>query len=413
MSSPLNIPLFSSIDVELPAWFAVPTKNYGDPKKPVWFALANPMTTSRNISTRKQEKSINIKRRTVDEPSLEVNEWDDRGSLTKEHFAPIDQARIEKMEEHPNATFANYPVLARGRPEKMERNVEYNRHHKSHTREQKYGSSFLTKVAETLKGKPITQGEASAHPSPSSSRTPSRLSSLASSLRSSAPSEATRSSGGDRVFGRPIRRRVVIEEDSESDEGSSSEGSSSESDEEGSKSSKSKSSKSSSFSITPKQKKPSVSRGKPPLKRPEPNPALTQKALEKANKKQAREEAKEAKRKAREEAKEAKDKAKADKPKGKSKGAKPTSSQGDAPIVKQAKGRTPKYATKTEAYEAKLAKNREWKERAKAKKAEANKPEGEGLTHKMPDGTVMSGATHTEVVVEKKKRGRPKKVKVE
>ena len=408
MSAPLdNIPLFSSIEVDLPAWFAVPTKNYGNPKKPVWFALANPMTTSRNISTRKQEKSIDIKRRVIDAPKLEVNEWDNR-NLTIDHFAPKDQARIEKMEQHPNKTFSNYPVLERGRPEELEKNKVYNRHHKHQTKEQKYGRTFLDRVEETLRGKPIEDGDGSVYPSPSSSRTPSRLSSLASSLRSSAPSSSSSSAssdsrGGSRVFGRPIKRKVVIEEDSDSDEGSGSA-----SDEEESKSSKSKSSSrsSKSFTITVPRKKPSVSRGKPPLKRKEPNPAITQKALERANKKRAKEEAMEAKRQAKQEAKEAKDKAKADRPKGKSKGAKPTSSQGDAPLVQQARGRAPKYATKTEAYQAKLEKNREWKERAKAKKAQAkadaekpSTPEGEGIK-----------LTTTELPVEKKKRGRPKKV---
>jgi len=413
MSAPLHIPLFNSIEVDLPAWFAVPTKNFGNPRNPVWFALANPMTTSRNISNRKHEHSINIRRRTISEPHIEKNSWDNHdhpigyytSQLTEEHFAPIDQARIEKMKEHPNTTFSNYPVIARGRPEKMEANITYNRHHKSHTREQKYGQAFLNKVKETLKGKPVANGEALPRPSPASSRTPSRLSSLASSLRSSKPSKAEsesesssseedsdsgsssesdeESEAGKNVF-RPNapRRRVVIEEDSSSSSGSS-------------KSSKSKSSR------------PSVSRGKPPLKRPEVSQNKIKKAMEREAKKKANEEAKEAKKKAREEAKEAKEKEKAEKPKGKSKGAKPTSSQGDAPIVKQARGRAPKYATKAEAYEAKLAKNREWKERAKAKKAEAEKPpepttEGEGIK-----------LITTELPVEKKKRGRPKKVKVE
>lgn len=232
MTTPLHIPLFNSIKVDLPAWFAVKTKNYGNPKKSVWFALANPMTTARTISTRNHEKSIDIKRKAIDEPTLEVNDWDNR-NLTLNHFALADKERIKKMEEHVGEHFSNYPVLPRGRPEKMKQNINYNRIHKKSTKVQKYGQELLDKAKETLKGRPITSHEDEIPPKMS------RLSSLASNFSLSKRDDS----------------------DSSSDSGSDSENDSDKP----------------FVPVFPKskmkQKKPSVSRGKPPLKRPEPKPA--------------------------------------------------------------------------------------------------------------------------------------------
>jgi hypothetical protein len=401
MSAPLDLPIFGETKINLPAWYAVPyLKEVGkdaDGRKRYiqMFSLANPMTTSRNLSNRRHNISVNIRRQAgLERPEVD-NSWDDtsashrlREKMTLNRFDKLDQDRIKKMEEHDGEIYTNYPVLSRGRPEVMKKNVEYNRHHKKHNLEQRYGIPFLRKVKETELGRPHTRGEARAVASPVSSRTGSssrsRLSSLASSLRSSSV-QSDSDSGSDSESDdeeekeaeknrqRGLFGRNPLGSDSESDNGSS----------RSSKSSKSRSSKSS---------KPSVSRGKPPLKRKEPNPAKTTKALERAKameeKKRAKAEAKEAKAKATQEAKEAREKAKAEKPKAKSKAAKPTPSEMGEPITKKARGRTPKYPTKEEAYKAKLESNKLGKQRkAEAlKKAKEEAKEGEASPPKAKKG---------------------------
>jgi hypothetical protein len=198
MDTKVDIPLFNSYELKLPAWFAVPTHNFGNPKKPVWYSLANPTTNSRNLSHRSHMKSIDVRRMGIDEPEISyTGVWDDprrriANNMTLEHFDLQDQARIEKMKENPGATFGNHPALERGRPETMKKNIEYNRHHKQHTQEQKYGSNFLSEVSEVKKGKIIDNDKIQevVNKSPSSSRTPSRLSELVSQLSSSKSSES-------------------------------------------------------------------------------------------------------------------------------------------------------------------------------------------------------------------------------
>ena len=421
MSALDNIPIFGKTEINLPAWYAVPylkevgTSKDGKTKKYFqMFSLASPMTTSRNLSNRRHGLSVNIRRKAgIGEPEVD-NSWDDssashrlRDVMTLNRFDKLDQDRIKKMEEHDGEIYTNYPVLARGRPEVMKKNVEYNRHHKKHNLEQKYGIPFVRKVKETELGRPhrtlaqrFDDDDESTVASPVSSRTgssragsktPSRLSSLASSLRSS-------SRGSHGGFDPANQSEEDDDEDDEDDEdeeaerqaeknrrrglfgrnplGSSSSGSSSGSSRSGS-------------SVSSKSSKPSVSRGKPPLKRKEPDLAKTSKALERAEakrkkdeamaeKKRAKAEAKEAKAKATQEAKEAKAKEKADKPKTKTKTTKPTPSEAGEEITKKARGRTPKYATKEEQYKAKLESNKLGKQRkaealkkAKAEKAEA------------------------------------------
>jgi len=364
MSPPLNIPLFNTFEVDLPAWLAVPTKNYGKKSNPVWFRLANPMTTSRNLSNRQHDSSIDLSRRAgLTKPEIKLNDWDhkyDKVNIVLEHFNALDQSRIKKMEEHSGELYTNYPVLSRGRPEVMAKNVDYNKKHSKHDTEQKYGKPFLTKVKETLIGKPIEGKDDNFSKPKPQVRSSTLLSSLASSLRSSIPSDSDR--GSD-------------------------EGSDEESDEE---SEAGKNVFRPNRKIPSKKKiyKPSVSHGKPPLKRAEPNLALTTKVLQQAEKKRKKEEAiaekkkskaesTEAKKKATQEAKEAKEtkqKEKADKPKIKTKTTKPTPSEAGDVITKKARGRTPKHSTKEEAYKAKLESNKLNKQKkAEEKKAKSTK----------------------------------------
>jgi len=102
------------------------------------------------------------------------------------------------------------------------------------------------------------------------------------------------------------------------------------------------------------------------------------------------------------------------KPKGKTKWAKPTSSQGDVPLVQKARGRKPKYATKQEAYLAKLEQNKIGKQKkAEAKKSGAGITMSVSETHMMPDGTIMAGATHKEPADLKKETQEERRFKIE
>ena len=421
MDRPLDLPIYNNYTLNLPAWFATITKNYGNPKESVWFALANPTTTARNISNRKHEHSIDIARKSIAKPELVKGNWDNNFAFKNEgyivpkdfkknmipsHFSELDQKRIEKMKAHPNENFGNYPVLARGRPEEMPKNVEYNRHHKKHDSLQKYGKEFLDKVKEVEVGRLITKRgkkelwyggedrERSVLPSPVSSRTgssssgsKSRLSSLASSLRSSVPSDSesdSESDDEDEQQAEKDRQRGIF---GRNPLGSSSSGSS-------------------------RSSRPSVSRGKPPLKRPEPKPKTiagttapkpkpkkTKPAVELVIEETA------PKPKKTKPAVELVIEETEPKPKRKTKTTKPTPSEAGEEITKKARGRTPKYATKEEAYLAKLEQNK----LGKQKKAEAKRLAGTGIkdipaTHIMPDGTVMLGATHPKEETQEEKR---------
>lgn len=471
MSAPLDLPIYNNYTLNLPAWFATATKNYGNPKDPIWFALANPTTTARNISNRKHEHSIDIARKSITKPELVKNQWDNvfsfngnspyhlelpkdfKKNMTLEHFSELDQKRIEKMKAHPNENFGNYPVLARGRPEELPKNVVYNRHHKNHDLLQKYGQEYLNKVKEVEVGRPIRHShgyigntsERSIQASPVSSRTgssssgskssassgsKSRLSSLASSLRSSNPaesryggfesnddSEEDSDSGSDdeeeRKAERDRQRGLFGRNPLGSASGSSKSGSS--------KSGSSRSSRSS---------KPSVSRGKPPLKRPEPKPktiagttAPKPLTTEKKTGKRIIKKRPPVELVEETDAGSEPSEPPAPKPKGTTRWAKPTTAEKDEPLVQKARGRKPKYATKEEAYLAKLEQNKLGKQRKaealRKAKEEAKATTGTGIkkkrihgvdyvleidetapvehlgkTHIMPDGTIMVGATH-------------------
>jgi hypothetical protein len=424
MSAPVHLPVFNSLQLSLPAWFAVPTKNYGNPKQPIWWSLANPTTTARNLSNRQHSLSIDLVRKSVSKPKIEKNPWDnfergqfpwahlewkdgfDDDTMIPEHFDELDQKRIERLREHPGKSFANYPVIERGRPDTLEANIIYNRHHKHHTLEQKYGNSYLDKVKETIIGKPIDDDDVDENPdrSPSSSRThtarssassissksskssrPSRLSSLASSISLSKKSSKDSSS----------------EEDSDS--GSEEEYDSITSSQERSfarrqgdknvfRPNASVSSKSS------KSSRSSVSRGKPPLKRPEPKPKrlIVSRQPKPKPKTPSVSSASSASSKGSSESSSSSGSSRRSEPPappppvvvvpetGKTKWAKPVGAQATAPRVQKARGRKPKYATDEEAYQAKLEQNRLGKQRkAEAKrkaKEDAEATTGTGIT---------------------------------
>jgi len=186
MNTPLGIPTFNSYELDLPAWMAVKTSNYGNPRSPIWWRLADPTTTARNVSNRNHTKAIEIHRKGIDRPEIVLNSWDTPpkdviDTITLEHFSEEDQKRIEKMKAHRGQIFSQHPVLARGRPEVLKANVDFNHKHKFKTQEEIYGKLFLQKVKETKEGKVVAN----------SKPTKSKLSHLVSQLSSSNSSDTS------------------------------------------------------------------------------------------------------------------------------------------------------------------------------------------------------------------------------
>lgn len=437
MSAPVDIPIFNSLQLTLPAWFAVPTRNFGNPNQPVWWSLANPTTTARNLANRRHALSVDLVRRGTSKPKIEQNQWDyfhtahnasdfpwggnvERGfdprTMIPEHFDELDQERIKKMKEHPTKTFANYPVIERGRPDKMEANIIYNRHHKHHTLEQKYGNSYLNKYKETLVGRPIPDDDEDSPDdrSPSSSRTPTARSS-ASSITSKSKSTSSKSSRQSRLssLASSISLSKKSSEASDSDSGS---GSDSDSDSESTSSARREARRQADAnvfrpnrSVSSKSSRSSVSRGKPPLKRPEPKPKrlIVSRQPKPKPKTPSVSSASSASSKGSSESSlmsaptissrssSSSGSSRRSEPPappppvvvvpetGKTKWAKPVGAQATAPRVPKARGRKPKYATDEEAYQAKLEQNKLGKQRrAEAKRLakEGGATTGTGIT---------------------------------
>ena len=426
MSAPVDIPIFNSLQLTLPAWFAVPTKNFGNPNQPVWWSLANPLTTARNLANRQHAISIDLVRRGTSKPKIEQNPWDlfhysthtagykwganverdfDPRTMIPEHFDELDQERIKKMKEHPTKTFANYPVIERGRPETLEANITYNRHHKHHTLEQKYGNRYIDKYKETIIGRPIEDDmDIPDDRSASSSRTPTARSSASSiSSKSSKSSRPSRLSSLASSISLSKKSSKDSSSEEDSDSGSEEEYDSTTSSQERSfarrqadrnvfRPNASVSSKSS------KSSRSSVSRGKPPLKRPEPKPKrlIVSRQPKPKPKTPSVSSASSASSKGSSESSSSSGSSRRSEPPappppvvvvpetGKTKWAKPVGEQATAPRVQKARGRKPTYATDKEAYQAKLEQNRLGKQRkAEAKrkaKEDAEATTGTGIT---------------------------------
>lgn len=154
----IDLPSFSDYTLNLPAWFWVRTSDYGNAGRKVWFRLASPMSTARNLATRKKDLSVDLERSGVSEATLVENKESDEKPVF-ERFSKADQKRIVKyLKANGDDTFTNYPVLSRGRPEKLKKNILFNRSFSG------YDDDFLKKVKETKRGKYISKEGVSSLP---------------------------------------------------------------------------------------------------------------------------------------------------------------------------------------------------------------------------------------------------------
>ena len=147
----IDLPSFSDYTLNLPAWFWVRTSDYGNAGRRVWFRLASPMSTARNLATRKKDLSVDLERSGISEATLIEDKSSDEKPIF-ERFSKADQKRIVKyLKANGDDTFTNYPVLQRGRPEKLKKNILFNRSFSG------YDDDFLKKVKETKRGKYISK----------------------------------------------------------------------------------------------------------------------------------------------------------------------------------------------------------------------------------------------------------------
>jgi len=154
----IDLPSFSDYTLNLPAWFWVRTSDYGNAGRKVWFRLASPMSTARNLATRKKDLSVDLERSGISEATLIEDKASDEKPIF-ERFSKADQKRIVKyLKANGDDTFTNYPVLQRGRPEKLKKNILFNRSFSG------YDDDFLKKVKETKRGKYISKEGVSSLP---------------------------------------------------------------------------------------------------------------------------------------------------------------------------------------------------------------------------------------------------------
>jgi len=90
----VSIPEFQSVKIELPTYMYKRMPNINGNPPPYRFRLVNPITSARNIASRKKEKSIDIKRKPIGMPFTfyeEANELPKRSE-----FSPSDREKIDE-----------------------------------------------------------------------------------------------------------------------------------------------------------------------------------------------------------------------------------------------------------------------------------------------------------------------------
>ena len=109
----VNLPEVNSVSMKIPAFFIQETKK--------GWKLVNPLNATRNLSTRKGLKSIDIERAKVDDPSLDIADEGFEPPHISE-FSKADQAKIRKYWA---GRFNQRKGKPRGRPVYLEKNAEH------------------------------------------------------------------------------------------------------------------------------------------------------------------------------------------------------------------------------------------------------------------------------------------------
>ena len=159
--------------LNIPAWFYVKTKDFGNPKRSaVWYKLVNPLSTARNLATRKKQKSIELERSGIEKPEIEDNSSGGSEEVDLNRFSAYDQKRLQKyFKKDKEDKFAINPVLERGRPEQMPKNILFNKQFKG------YDQPFLDLVDNVKRGRIIPKLTTDLKPKKEEDETPSETSS--------------------------------------------------------------------------------------------------------------------------------------------------------------------------------------------------------------------------------------------
>jgi hypothetical protein len=111
--TPVPLPLIGDIKVELPKYVIVPKRGKIGGYK---YRLANPTTTARNLSTRFQQKSIDIMRKVIEEPNMVITDPKEQPVL--KDFSPADQKKIityfNEFKSNEGSHVVTEPIIPRG-----------------------------------------------------------------------------------------------------------------------------------------------------------------------------------------------------------------------------------------------------------------------------------------------------------
>lgn len=121
----VSLPEFRSINIDLPTYMYKRLPDINGKPPPYRYKLVIPITSSRNISSRKKETSLSIKQKPVSKPIISVAEVDDNEKPLLQDFSPEDRRLMEiyynkvKQNElkNPNEIDKDeYKIISRGRP---------------------------------------------------------------------------------------------------------------------------------------------------------------------------------------------------------------------------------------------------------------------------------------------------------
>jgi hypothetical protein len=147
----VEIPIMNTQEIAIPEFFA--TKNTNK-KGVVSYKLVNPLTKIRNLSKRKGEPSIKLIRKPIEEMILMEHSTEpiplsmfsskDRETINK-HFKVVETYKDKDINEIPHSRqFVNKP---RGRPEKLQKNIEYHKALRKAKKPKKYATEEERKQA--------------------------------------------------------------------------------------------------------------------------------------------------------------------------------------------------------------------------------------------------------------------------
>jgi 5-methylcytosine-specific restriction endonuclease McrA len=118
----VSLPEFSSIKLYLPTYMfkrQPDTKNGNKPK--YRYKLQIPISSSRNLSSRKKEPSVNIKQKSISKPEFSINQNIELPTINQ--FSPKDREKIKEYYNHVKEYEQNN-IKKKGRPTKYLTEVE-------------------------------------------------------------------------------------------------------------------------------------------------------------------------------------------------------------------------------------------------------------------------------------------------